>query len=129
MHRTIRQNKSTHIVTMMMMSNNNSLTIHKTRIVTRDNVPTMIQRQHITIVRPEYAHKVKEVYKQYMILYEYNDEEDREYDDEQEVFDDMIEQFLNTVIISRRVDNPLEKQLIHTLRHYWNLYTRDDLEL
>jgi hypothetical protein len=89
---------------------------------------TTITSRTFHIARPEYSYQVRQAFKRYMILYEYNDEEDREYDEDQEVNDDMIDDLLIT-LRSRGIDNPLEKNLVRLLQYYWNMYTQEEFEL
>ncbi len=82
--------------------------------------------------REQYLLRVKETYRRYMTLYGYDEEAEREYDDEEDVREHMIEVLLarldrvsppsETYVVSQSVVNPLERVLINDLRTFWNLY-------
>lgn len=67
-----------------------------------------------------------------MTLYGYDEEAEREYDEEEDVREHMIEVLLarldrvsppsETYAVSQSVVNPLERVLINDLRTFWNLY-------
>ena len=81
----------------------------------------------VIIVRPQYHSLLMATYQRYMILYEYNEDQQAEYDEEQEIFDYMVEELLHQ-LQNKRIDNPLERQLVSLLRHYWELCTLEDYE-